>query len=206
MPTFNDRICDYCDKRVSTLGRIKARSLGADVLTLTALNVLVYAQLEGGIKDLASCVLRDLNNRHMSVGDINPRLLQWRNAEDIRQFKSMVTFQMIAAPSPFGGALAKRLKVKGINRKTELNQMDWEAIRKVYNGLGLDHSSVEKLRGAITQIVEDRNDAAHYGVLPTVATTLMERQVRNNADIVEHVLTDFSCRLLPFFASNLHKR
>jgi hypothetical protein len=84
--------------------------------------------------------------------------------------------------------------------------MDWEAIRKVYNGLGLDHSSVEKLRGQITLIVEDRNDAAHYGVLPTLGTTLMERQVRENAGIVEYVLTDFSVQLLPFFASNLHRR
>jgi hypothetical protein len=121
MATFETRICNYCDTRVSTLGKIKARSLGADVLTLTALKVLVYAQLEGGIKDLASCVLRDLNNRGMPVGDINPRLLQWRNAEDIRRFKSMVTFEMIAAPSPFGPALGKRLRVNGINRKSELN-------------------------------------------------------------------------------------
>ena len=102
MATFQDRIFNYCDTRVSTLGKIKARSLGADLLTLTALKVLVYAQLEGGIKDLASCVLRDLNNRRMVVGEINPRLLEWRNAEDIRQFKSMVTFEMIAAPAPFG--------------------------------------------------------------------------------------------------------
>jgi len=206
MATFENRIFDYFDTRVSTLGKIKARSLGADVLTLTALKVLVYAQLEGGIKDLASCVLRDLNNRRMPVGDINPRLLQWRNAEDIRQFKSVVTFEMIAAPSPFGQALRKRLRVNGINRKSELNQMDWEAIRKVYNGLRLDHRSIEKLRGQITLIVEDRNDAAHYGVLPTLGTTLMERQVRENAGIVEHVLTDFSLQLLPFFASNLHRR
>lgn len=84
MATFKDRIFEYCDTRVSTLGKIKTRSLGADVLTLTALKVLVYAQLEGGIKDLASCVIRDLNNRRMPLSDINPRLLQWRNAEDIR--------------------------------------------------------------------------------------------------------------------------
>jgi hypothetical protein len=206
MATFQDRIFNYCDTRVSTLGKIKARSLGADLLTLTALKVLVYAQLEGGIKDLASCVLRDLNNRRMLVGEISPRLLEWRNAEDIRQFKSVVTFEMIAAPAPFGQALNKRLRVKGINRKSELNQMDWEAVRKVYNGLGLDHRSVEKLRGQITLIVGDRNDAAHYGVLPRLGTTLMERQVRENADIVEYVLTDFSVQLLPFFASNLHRR
>lgn len=206
MPTFEDRICNYFDTRVSTLGKIKARSLGADVLTLTALKVLVYAQLEGGIKDLASCVLRDLNNRRMLVSDINPRLLEWRNADDIGQFKSMVTFEMIAAPAPFGPALAKRLRVRGINRKSELNQMDWEAIRKVYNGLGLDHGFVEKLRARITLIVEDRNHAAHYGVLPTLGTMLMERQVRENAGIVEDVLTDFSVQLLPFFASNLHRR
>jgi len=206
MANFEERIFDYCDTRVSTLAKIKTRSLGADVLTLTALKVLVYAQLEGGIKDLASCVLRDLNNRRMFVGEINPRLLQWRNSEDIRQFKSMVTFEMIAAPSPFGPALGKRLKVKAISRKSELNQMDWRAIKEVYNGLGLDHSSVERLRGQITLIVEDRNDAAHYGVLPTVGKVILERHVRENADIVEHVLTDFSVQLLPFFANNLHRR
>lgn len=206
MATFEDRICGYCDTRVSTLGKIKARSLGADLLTLTALKVLVYAQLEGGVKDLASCVLRDLNNRHISVGDINPGLLKWRNAEDIRQFQSMVTFEMIAAPSPFGKALTRPLKVRAINRKSELNQMDWEAIRRIYQGLGLDHGSVQKWRGQITQIVEDRNDAAHYGVLPSLGATLMESQVRVNAGIVEDVLTDFSVQLLPFFANGLHKR
>jgi hypothetical protein len=206
MATFEDRIFNYCDTRVSTLGKIKARSLGADLLTLTALKVLVYAQLEGGIKDLASCVLRDLNNRRMVVSEINPRLLQWRNAEDIRHFKSMVTFEMIAAPAPFGEALSERLRVRGINRKSELNQMDWETIKKVYDGLGLDHGFVAKLRGQITLIVEDRNDAAHYGVLPTLGTMLMERQVRENVDTVEFVLTDFSVQLLPFFVSNLHRR
>jgi hypothetical protein len=84
--------------------------------------------------------------------------------------------------------------------------MDWEAIRKVYTGFGLDYVSVEKLRGQITLIVQDRNDAAHYGVLPTLGPTLMEKQVRENAGIVEDVLIDFSLRLLPFFASNLHRR
>lgn len=206
MATFEKRISDYCDSRVSTLAKVKARSLGADVLTLTALKVLVYAQLEGGIKDLASCVLRDLNNRHLAVGAINPTLLQWRNAEDIRRFKSMVTFEMIGTQSPFLGAISKRLKIRGINRKTEFNQMDWEAVRKVYCGLGLNPDSVEKLRGHITQIVEDRNDAAHYGVLPTLGKTLMEKQVRENADVVEQVLMDFSVQLLPFFTDGLHRR
>ena len=84
--------------------------------------------------------------------------------------------------------------------------MDWETIRKIYGGFGLDDSSVEKLRGQITLIVQDRNDAAHYGVLPTLGPTLMERQVRENVDIVEYVLIDFSVQLLPFFASNLHRR
>lgn len=206
MATFEERICGYCDSRVSTLGRIKARSLGADVLTLTALKVLVYAQLEGGIKDLASCVFRDLNNRRMALGDINPRLLQWRNATDIGRFRSMVTFQMIGVRSPFAAELGKQLKVRGINRRSEFNQMDWEAVRSVYSGLGLDHRSVERLRGRITQIVDDRNDAAHYGVPPALATALMEKQVREDADVVEHVLTDFSVQLLPFFQSGLHKR
>jgi len=206
MATFEERIFEYCDTRVSTLGKIKARSLGADVLMLTALKVLVYAQLEGGIKDLASCVLRNLNSQRLAVGDINPALLQWRNAEDIGRFKSMVTFQMIGRPSPFAGALGKRLKLRGINRQSEFNQMDWTAVRKVYSGLGLDHSSAEKLKSQIAQIVEDRNNAAHYGVLPTLGKTLMEKQVRESADVVEHVLTDFSIQFLPFFTSGLHRR
>jgi hypothetical protein len=206
MPTFEERIFGYCDTRVSTLGRIKARSLGADVLTLTALKVLVYAQLEGGIKDLASCVFRGINSRRMALGEINPRLLQWRNADDIYRFRSMVTFDMIGTPTPFAAELGRYLKIRGINRKREFNQMDWESVRRVYSGLGLDCRSVEKLREQITHIVEDRNNAAHHGVLPTVATTLMERQVRESADAVEHVLTDFSLQLLPFFKDNLHRR
>jgi RiboL-PSP-HEPN len=206
MVSYAERIGDYCDTRVSTLGRIKARSLGADALTLTALKVLVYSQLEGGIKDLASCVLRDVNNRRLTTGDINPKLLQWRNANEIQVFKSMVTFEMVAAISPFGHALNKRVKVRGINRKSEMNQMGWETIRKVYDGLGLDHSFVGTLRNEISDIVEDRNHAAHYGVVPPFGTTMMEKQVRENANVVEKVLTDFGIRLLPFFEQNMHRR
>jgi hypothetical protein len=206
MPTFEETIQSHLDARTSTLGRIKTRSLGADSLTLTALGVLVYAQLEGGIKDLTACVLRNLNTRRPPLGEIKPELLRWRNPEELNRFRSMVDFTMIAMPSPFEPALQRRFKVKGINRRNELNQMDGDAIRRVYRGLSLDHTEIEKLATKIDQIVEDRNEAAHHGILPSTAATLMEKHVRENVAVVENVLVDFSLQLLPFFANRLHAR
>jgi hypothetical protein len=206
MPSFQDRIYRHFDERTATLGKIKARSLGADGLTLTALNVLVYAQLEGGIKDLASCVLRDINLRNMLVGDISPDILRWRNADDINRFKAMVDFAMIGATSPFASALGRRLKVRGINRRSEMNQMGWETIARIYRGLGLDQKGVARHRVKIDEIVDDRNAAAHYGALLTIGASYMEQHVRDNVFVVEDVLTDFSLQLLPFFANRKHMR
>jgi len=110
MVTFEDRIISIFDNRVRTLGNIKTRSLGADGLTLTALNVLVYAQLEGGIKDLIACVLHDVNSRRPPFGDINPVLLRWRNSGELKRLKAMVDFDMIAMPSPFSSVLTKRFR------------------------------------------------------------------------------------------------
>jgi hypothetical protein len=206
MPIFQDRIHGHFDERITTLGKIKARSLGADSLTLTALNVLVYAQLEGGIKDLASCVLRDLNLRHMTVGEIRPDILKWRNPDEIDRFRAMVDFEMIAKMSPFAPNLGKRLKVKAINRRAELNQMSWEAITRIYRGLGLDPKEIEPLKTRIDEIVDDRNAAAHHGSLLGVAVAFMEQHVRDNVLAVEAVLTDFSLQLLPFFINRQHAR
>jgi hypothetical protein len=201
MPPFEDRIHAHYDARVTTLGKIKAKSLGADSLTLTALNVLVYAQLEGGIKDLAACVLRDLNLRNMTVGDIRPELLKWRNPNEIDRFRAMVDFNMIATPSPFASALGKRLKVSGIDR-----QMSWEAVKRVYRGLGLDYAGIARLKTKIDEIVGDRNAAAHHGALLGVAASYMEQHVGDNVVAVEGVLTDFSLQLLPFFTNRQHMR
>ncbi len=206
MPTFENKVHDHFDERIRTLGRIKSRSLGADSLTLTALNVLVYAQLEGGIKDLTGCVLHDLNACRPPFGDINPVLLRWRNPGEIDRLKAMVDFNMIALPSPFSSVLAKRFKVKGINRRGELNQMSWEAIKRVYVGLGLDTSVVEKLKTKIDEIVDDRNEAAHHGVLPSTSAKQMEQHVRDNVVVVENVLTDLSLQILPFFSGEMHLR
>jgi hypothetical protein len=144
--------------------------------------------------------------RRPALGEIKPNLLRWRNPSEINRFKSMVDFNMIAMPSPFAPALIRRFKVSGINRRSELNQMGADAIKKVYSGLGLDSAEIERLRTKIDQIVDDRNEAAHHGLLPTTAATLMEKHVRENVDVVENVLTDFSLQLLPFFSNRLHVR
>jgi hypothetical protein len=206
MPTFEETILDHFDLRASTLGGIKARSIGADALTLTALNVLVYAQLEGGIKDLATCVLRDLNRRALTLGEIKPGLLQWRNPSEINRFRAIVDFNMVTTPQPFASALGRRAKIAGINRLSELNQMRWKAVRAVYRGLGIDHRDIELLKAKIDQMVDDRNEAAHYGVLPTIGTANLEHHVRDNVRVVENVLTDLSLRILPFFSDRLHLR
>jgi hypothetical protein len=206
MATFEGRIQDHLDARISTLGKVKLRSLGADSLTLAALNVLVYAQLEGGVKDLAACVLRDVNARGMALGTIKPGLLKWRNPDELDRFRSMLNFDMVALPSPFNPILGKRIKVRGINRKVELNQMSWKAMKQVYSGLGLDYAYIEKSKAQIDDLVDYRNIAAHHGVLPPVATAFLERQVRENVVVVENVLIDLSIQLLPFFTNRLHMR
>ena len=57
MPQFEDVLSSYYDSRISTLARIKARSLGSDTVVLSALTVLAYAQLEGGVKDVSALSL-----------------------------------------------------------------------------------------------------------------------------------------------------
>ena len=206
MPTFEERLQSHLDARTDTLGKIKARSVDADMLTLTALNVLVYAQLEGGIKDLASCVLRDINYRRPPLGDIRPAIIRWRNPDEIERFKSTISFEMIANHEPFANLLQRRFTLRGINRKSELNQMGWDAIKRVYIGLGLDYSSIQKSRTRIDEIVIDRNQAAHHGILPQTALDIMAQHLRENADAVESILFDFCLQLIPFFTSGLHLR
>lgn len=206
MPTFEDAIHSHFDERMRTLGRIKTRSLGADTLTLTALNVLVYAQLEGGVKDLASCVLRALNRHNLELGQIKPGILNWRNSDDIARFKAAIDFEQVGTATPFGTLLSKRVKIRPINRRYELNQMGWPAIRTIYRALSLDDTNITPSRATIEQLVDDRNDAAHYGNLPQTAVAPFERLVRSNAAVVELVLTDFSLQLLSFFTKRLHRR
>lgn len=206
MPQFEDIISSYYDSRISTLARIKARSLGSDTLVLSALTVLAYAQLEGGVKDVSACVIKHVNARNMELGEIAPGLLKWRNQEEIARFRSMVDFDMIGAASPFATVLKRRVKVKAINRRHELNQMSWAALKSVYDGFGLDCTFVERASTKIDGLVDARNEAAHHGVMPNTAAALLEGQVRDNVLTVENVLTDLSLQLLTFFTGRMHKR
>jgi hypothetical protein len=206
MATFEQSIHTHFDERVETLGSIKARSLGADLLTLTSLNVFVYGQLEGGMKDLASCFLRHLNKRNLSYGQLKPSILDWRNGSEIEVFRRAVNFGMIADNSPFSAVLAKPVKVRHISRLHELNQMRWSAIEGIYCGLGLSTGDIISSKSLIEQLVDERNNAAHHGSIPPVAATMLERQLRQNVEVVETVLTDFSLKLLPYFKDRLHCR
>lgn len=206
MPLFEDTISSYYDSRITTLARIKTRSLGADTLVLSALNVLAYAQLEGGIKEATSCVIKHINRRNMEVGEIAPRLLKWRNQEEIARFRSLVDFDMIGNTAPFAAALKRKVKINTINRRRELNQMSWANLRTIYDGLGLNRINVYRAAAAIDGLVDVRNEVAHHGVMPPIAATLMEAQVRNNVQMVEDILTDFSLQLLAFFSARMHVR
>jgi len=203
---YEDALHGEYDSRVATLGRIKAKSIGADELTLRALQILVYAQLEGGVKSLSAILLKDLNRRRLPVGLINPTILSWRNKNDLSRFKAAVNFSMVAISSPFGPLLARTEKVKSINRKYELNQMGWSSLATIYSGLDLDISSITAHRQTIEEIVEERNNAAHHGTWTPKSLTLLENQLRSNVDAVESVLTDFSINLLGFFIGNKHLR
>lgn len=206
MPTFEESLQKSYDERLNTLARIKARSLGADGLQLTAMTVLTYAQLEGGTKDICSYTIRQINLRNLQIGELAPRLLQWRNPADLDRFKSALNFEVLAAISPFATALQRRVKIRSINRRYEFNQMSWESLKTIYRGFGLQSSSVSHHASEIDQLVEARNLAAHYGVLPSLASAMAEAQLRTNVVVVEDVLTDLTIQLLPFFANKMHLR
>lgn len=203
---FETEISDHYDARVGTLSSIKRRSFGADVVTLAALTVLAYAQMEGGIKDLASCTIRHLNARKMHFGEIRPSLLQWRNTRELERFRSAVNFTMVAEASPFASLLSKRARIRGINRRFDMNQMSWSTIRTVYSGFGLDYADVEVRASEIDDLVTARNDVAHHGVPPNFASSVLENQLRNNVALVEDVLVDLAIKLLPYFSTKMHLR
>ena len=206
MALFEKGLSVHLDSRISTLAQIKARSLGADTLVLSSLTVLAYAQLEGGVKDLSVCAISHLNRRNLELGELAPNILNWRNRDELDRLRSKVDFDMIGAPTPFGGELKRQVSVKQIQKRYELNQMDWPALKEVYAGFGLDPSGIERFAGTIDGLVEARNEAAHNGTPPKTAAALMEGQLRDSVGIVEHVLYDISYRLLTFFSDQLHLR
>ena len=204
---FEAEIQNLYDERVAILGKIKHRSLGGlDVLTLTALNVLTYAQMEGGIKDIAACTIRNINARHMLLGEISPALLDWRNADELDRLKSAVNFKMAGNQDPFATVLARKVKIRGIHRQREMNQMNSVTLRRVYRGFGISPSGIEIHAAAIDGLVEARNSAAHYGLPSPLANHLLEVQLRDYVKTAEFVLTDFSISLLPYFSVKMHRR
>jgi hypothetical protein len=206
MPAYEDSIHGYYDERTATLASIKSRSVGADVITLTALNVLVYAQLEGGIKGLASIVIKNINARKLAVGRIAPCILKWRNPNEVDRFRAMVDFDMITTAAPFSSALTRHVEISGINRRFELNQMSWDAVRAVYRGFGLSDQNISQFASNIDDLVETRNAAAHHGLPKKVASPLMEVQLRNDVTMVGNVLTDASLQFLQYFSGDKHLR
>ena len=121
MGAFEDSIHSKYDERVGTLAKIKARSIGADALVLSAMNVLSYAQLEGGIKDLASYIIKEVNRRNLNLGDISPALLQWRNSEELDRYRNLLNFELIGSSDPFRPHLSRKTVVRPINRRGEFN-------------------------------------------------------------------------------------
>lgn len=205
MAPLESDLTRHYDERLRTLARIKARSIGADPLTLAALTVLTYAQLEGGIKDLAARVIKEVNLRRMKLGDVSPELLQWRNESLLPSLRNFVDFNMIGATTPFDAQLQQIVEVMPINRRFELNQMNWDAVARVYGGFCLDPRSIERLASTLDQLVETRNQVAHHGSLAALVA-LLENQLRSNVAAVEDVLTDLTLQLLEFFPRNLHMR
>lgn len=62
-------------------------------------------------------------------------------------------------------------------------QHDKEILRRVYRGLCLECTEIDRLKTSIDQIVSVRNEAAHHGVLPSVAATYMEQHLRENVGV-----------------------
>lgn len=204
---FERDIQDLYDERIAIFGKIKHRSLGAlDVLSLTAFNVLAYAQMEGGIKDLAACTIRHTNARNMLLGEISPALLEWRSADELDRLKAAVNFKMVGNQDPFATVLARKVKIRGIHRHREMNQMNSATIKRVYRGFGISTSDIEVHASNIDELVEARNAAAHYGLPSPLAAGLLAVQLRGYLQTAEFVLTDFAIKLIPYFAMKMHKR
>lgn len=206
MAAFEDLLSNHYDRRVGTLARIKSRSLGADILVLSALTVLTYAQLEGGIKDISASVIRHINMRRMRLGEVAPGLLNWRNHRELGRLRALVEYDMVGRASPFEAALKRRVVVRSIDRRREMNQMGWAGVRKVYDGFGLDYRGVEPVAAQIENLVAARNEAAHHGIMPPIASAMLEGQLRDNVHAVENVLTDLTIQLLTFFSDRKHIR
>jgi hypothetical protein len=194
------------DERISTLARIKARSVDADVLTLTALRVLIYAQLEGGIKEQVALLLKLLNRFHLQIRELPPSLLKWRNPDDLNRFRAAVAFESLTEQFPFGDLPSKRVRIRPLNRTKEFNQMNSESLQCIYAGLGLRSVAIEAKWSAVDELVTARNDAAHHGLMPKNASALFEGQVRDDASMVELILTDIAVQSVTFFSSGLHRR
>lgn len=206
MSSYEQSVHKLYDDRISTLARIKTRSVDADVLTLTALRVLVYAQLEGGIKEQIAVVIRQINAYKLQLGNTSPALLKWRNKDDLSRFKAAVSFDNISLAFPFGNLPTRRTKVKPLNRVREFNQMNSQSLAEIYSGLKLNSSMISQSVSAVNDLVEARNDAAHHGIMPKTAKKWLETQVRGDAAIVEMILTDIALQMLTFFANGLHLR
>jgi hypothetical protein len=206
MSPFESAVNAHYDARLSTLAAVKAKSIGADTLVLSALTVLAYAQLEGGVKDMSACVIKQVNSLKLEWGQVSPRLLKWRNQDDLARFRATIDFDMIGAAYPFVPLLKKRAQIRPIHRRAELNQMTWSALKAVYHGFGLDSQDIERSAADVDGLVDARNNAAHRGVLPVTTAIMLERQVREHVSIVENVLTDLALRLMPYFTNGLHRR
>ena len=206
MGFYEDRILQLCDDRIRTLARIRIRSFGADVLSLTAMRVMVYSQLEGGVKELVSFVIRQINSYPLQLGEISPALLKWRNSQDINSFRAAVNFDNIASSFPFGNLPAKRVKVRPINRISEFNQMNSQNLTVIYDGLRLNKGVLTTKKSNVDDLVSARNDAAHHGVMPTTAKNFLEAQLRDDATMVEKMLEDLALQFLTFFSSQLFRR
>jgi hypothetical protein len=204
---FENDLQNLYDDRLRILGKIKAKSLaGLDVLTLTALSVLAYAQLEGGMKDLSARVIRDINARNMLLGEISPNILEWRCDEELDRLKSAVNFKMVGESDPFFLVLKRKVRVRGIHRQQEMNQMNSATVKRVYRGFGISSIGVETRAVAIDELVDARNSGAHYGLPGASAASLLEAQLRAHVDTAEFVLTDFTVNLITYFATGKHRR
>jgi len=161
MSPYEQAVHKLYDDRTSTLAGIKARSVDANVLTLTALRVLVYAQLEGGIKEQVALLIRQVNAYKLQLGATSPSLLKWRNNDDLSRFRNAVSFDNFALSFPFGNLAGKRVRITPLNRIREFNQMNSESLAEIYTGLGFDKAAIQPSASAVNDLVGARNDAAH---------------------------------------------
>jgi hypothetical protein len=188
---FLEPIIDSYDERVGLLGRVKVRSLNADDLHLACYHVLVYAQLEGFVKDVVGQLVDYLNKKKSPRMALTAEILRDRTeaAEDeLRALLSLDTYADIE--DRVRTFMQSSCEIKPLQTKYELNQMNGDTIEKVYRWFGWSTASVSVQILTANDLITVRNSVAHHGRLTKLGTQSSRNELMRSIIAVSLIMGD----------------